>query len=207
MVTSKLNLEKLMSLLSLVIPAKPVPARSMRICLGVCGALLILLGAWIKAGSASDESAICELPLPAAGGYEARVALDACSLVTKEEATTYLRAGKGELSAQSHGGASGESSTIISACRYSSRAAPSRSLTISVQRYDSAADLERAFGGGDDPMFQKVSGFDGRAFWRPDAGMLELAAGRDHVVLSIRENGATSLERAKSLMRKVLARL
>ncbi len=174
--------------------------------LAACGALLILLGAWIKAGSASDEGAICEIPLPAVGGYEARAALDACSLVTKEEATAYLRAGKGELSAQSHAGESGESSTVISACRYSSRTVSSRSLTISVQRYDSAADLERVFG-GDDPMFQKVSGFDGRAFWRPDAGMLELAAGRDHVVLSIRENGAPSLDRAKSLMRKVLARL
>ncbi|MBI3392946.1 MAG: hypothetical protein HY039_07140 [Nitrospirae bacterium] len=193
--------------LSSVVPAKPVPARSIWICLGVFGALVILLGVWAKPGSASDESAICEIPLPAAGGYEARAALDACSLVTKDEATTYLRAGKGELSAQSHGGVGGESSTVITTCRYSSRTTPSRSLTISVQRYDSAADLERAFGGGDDPMFQKVSGFDGRAFWKPDAGMLELAAGRDHVVLSIRENGAPSLERAKSLMRKVLARL
>jgi hypothetical protein len=176
-----------------------------------CGALLILLGAWggVQGSDSEQESALCEIPIPSAmsAQYEAKAGLDACALLTGEEAEAALGAGRGDLSARSQRGVSGESSAVISACRYSSRTAPSRSLTISIQRYDSAAELERALGGGNDPMFQKVSGFEGRAFWRPNAGMLELAAGRDHVVLSIRENGAPSLDQAKSLMRKVLARL
>lgn len=174
-----------------------------------CGVLLALLGVWGGTpGSAAEDGALCEIPIPSAmsAQYEAKTGLDACSLLTREDAEAVLGAGQGELSAQSQGGMGEGSSTILAACRYSSRTAPSRSLTISIQRYDSAADLQRAVG-GDDPMFQKISGFEGRAFWRPNAGMLELAAGRDHVVLSIRENGAPSLDQAKSLMRKVLVRL
>lgn len=180
-----------------------------RVFLIACSALPILLIAWGGTpGSAEEDGALCEIPIPSAmfAQYEAKTGLDACAILTREDAEAVLGAGRGDLSTESQRVMGERSSATVAACRYSSRKAPSRSLTISIQRYDSAADLQRAVG-GDDPMFQKISGFEGRAFWRPNAGMLELAAGRDHVVLSIRDNGAPSLDQAKSLMRKAMARL